>query len=114
MIKIACNAGKLLAIMTIAVFANNANAQDTKESAKEKTTTVTFTATEMGCGTDSKMVETALYRKRGVKNVKITGETITVIYNPEKVKPEELMNVIENTGTCEDSKAKVHKVTIKT
>ena len=67
----------------------------------------------MGCRTDSKMVETALYRKAGVKLVKIDGDTIVITYNPSKVKPEDLKTVIENTGTCEDPNAKVHKVKFK-
>ncbi len=106
-------AGRMLAIMAIIAFSNSASAQS-KDTAKTKTSVVMFTATEMGCGTDSKMVETALYRKKGVKSVKIDGENITVTYYPAKVKPEELKAVIENTGTCEDPNAKVHKVKIKT
>ncbi len=106
-------AGKMLAIIAIAVVSNTAQAQS-KDSAKTKTSIVTFTATDMGCATDCKMVETALYRKKGVKSVKIDGETITVTYYPAKVKPEDLQAVIENTGSCEDPNAKVHKVKIKT
>ncbi len=75
--------------------------------------TVVFTVTEMGCKTDSKMVETALYRKAGIKKVKIEGSTVTVTYNPSKITQSEIISVIENTGTCEDPKAKVHKVSIK-
>ena len=66
------------------------------------------------CKTDSKMVETALYRKKGVKSVKTIDDAITIVYDPNKVKPEELKSIIENTGTCEDPNAKVHKVKIKT
>lgn len=101
--------GQLLVIFLFAFMANKSMAQ----TEAPKTATVVFTATEMGCGTDSKMVETALYRKSGVKNVKIEGETITVVYNPKKVKPDDLKTIIENTGTCEDPKAKVHKVKFK-
>jgi copper chaperone CopZ len=106
-------ASSMLVILVLTVITNTVQAQ-TKDSTKSKTTTVTFTATDMGCGTDSKMVETALYRKKGVKSVKIDGETITVVYYTAKVKPEDLKTVIENTGTCEDPNAKVHKVKIKT
>jgi len=111
--NIIMNASKLLVCITIAFISNTIQAQ-TKDSTKAKTSTVTFTATEMGCGTDRKMVETALYRKKGVKSVKVEGETITIVYDPAKVKSEELKTVIENTGSCEDPNAKVHKVKIKT
>ncbi len=107
-------AGRVLAVIIIAFFANNAKAQTTTDKKVKQQDTVVFTATEMGCNTDKKMVETALYRKNGVKNVTISGETITVVYNPGKVKPDDLKAVIENTGTCEDPNAKVHKVKIKT
>ena len=79
-----------------------------------KTATTTFKASNMGCSTDSKMVETALYRKKGVKKVKIDGESITVTFNPAKISVSDLKTVIENTGTCEDPNAKVHEVEIKT
>lgn len=108
------NAGHLLAILTIALSAVTANAQTSKDSTKSKTATITFTVTEMDCKTDSKMVETALYRKKGVKSVKTTEDVMTIVYYPEKIKPEELKAVIENTGTCEDPDARVHKVSIKT
>jgi copper chaperone CopZ len=104
---------KISAILVLALCANTIQAQTKKDSSKAKTSTIVFTATDMGCATDSKMVETALYRKKGVKSVKIVGETISVVYNPDKVKPEELKTAIENTGTCEDPNAKVHKVKIK-
>ncbi len=112
--NIILNAGRLLAILSITIFANSAEAQTKKDTAKAITSTVTFTVSDMGCKTDTKMVETALYRKKGVKSVKVEGELITVVYNPDKVKPEELKAVIENTGTCEDPNAKVHKVKINT
>lgn len=76
--------------------------------------TVVFSATEMSCATDSKMVEKALYRKKGVKKVIIKDDIITVYFNPSKVKISDLQSAIENTGTCEDPNAKVHKVEIKT
>ncbi len=79
-----------------------------------KTATTTFKASNMECSTDSKMVETALYRKKGVKKVKIDGESITVTFNPSKISVSDLKTVIENTGTCEDPNAKVHEVEIKT
>lgn len=107
------NAGRMLAVIAVILITNTAEAQS-KDSTKSKTSTVTFTATDMGCGTDRKMVETALYRKKGVKSVAIEGESVTVVYYTAKVKPEELQAVIENTGTCEDPNAKVHKVKIKT
>jgi copper chaperone CopZ len=107
------NAGRMLAVIAVFLITNTAEAQS-KDSTKSKTSTVTFTATDMGCGTDRKMVETALYRKKGVKSVSIEGESVTVVYYTAKVKPEELQAVIENTGTCEDPNAKVHKVRIKT
>ena len=108
------NAGQLLAILAVTVFSFTAKAQTSKDSTKSKTATITFTVTEMDCKTDSKMVETALYRKKGVKSVKTVEDVMTIVYYPEKVKPEELKSVIENTGTCEDPNARVHKVSIKT
>lgn len=89
---------------TVSISANVSGATDS---------TVVFTVTEMGCKTDSKMVETALYRKAGIKKVKIEGSTVTVTYNPSKITQSEIISVIENTGTCEDPKAKVHKVSVK-
>lgn len=76
-------------------------------------TTITLTATEMGCKTDAKMVETALYRKSGVKKVVIDGDNITVTFNNKKITAAQIISVIENTGTCEDPNAKVHKVKSK-
>ena len=69
--------------------------------------------TEMACKTDSKMVQTALYRKGGVKKVAIDGETVAVTYNPSKISRSQIIEIIENTGTCEDPNAKVHKVKVK-
>lgn len=112
--NIVFNAGRLLAILTIALLTNNAKAQATKDTAKAKTASITFTVTGMDCQTDSKMIETALYRKKGVKSVKTTDDNITVVYNPDKVKPEDLKTIIENTGSCEDPNVKVYKVKIKT
>jgi copper chaperone CopZ len=107
-------ASKYLAILTIALFANAANAQTTtKDSSKVKPASITYSVSDMDCKTDSKMVETALYRKKGVKSVKTIDDAITIVYDPSKVKPEELKTIIENTGTCEDPNAKVHKVIIK-
>ncbi|MDI1234587.1 MAG: heavy metal-associated domain-containing protein [bacterium] len=107
-------ASKYLAILTIALFAKTTQAQSTtKDSSKVKTATITYSVSDMDCKTDSKMVETALYRKKGVKSVKTVNENITIIYQPDKVKPDELKSIIENTGTCEDPNAKVHKVKIK-
>ena len=74
--------------------------------------TAVFSATEMSCKTDSKLVEKALFRTKGVKKVLISGESITVTFNPQKVSTATLKSVIENTGTCEDPNAKVHKVEI--
>lgn len=110
--KSTIKAGKWLFILAVACLSQTAKAQS-NDSAKAKTQTVAFIATEMGCATDSKMVETALYRKKGVKSVIISGDTITVVYNPAKLKPEDLQAVIENTGTCEDPDARVHKATRK-
>ncbi|HEY1046789.1 MAG TPA: hypothetical protein VGF79_10140 [Bacteroidia bacterium] len=76
-------------------------------------TTITLTATEMGCKTDAKMVEIALYRKSGVKKVVIDGDNITVTFNSKKITAAQIISVIENTGTCEDPNAKVHKVKSK-
>ncbi len=108
------NAGKLLVVLIIAAYTTTAKGETPKDTTKSKTETVILTVTEMGCRTDSKMVETALYRKRGVKTVKTEGETVTIVYSPDKIKLEEIKAVIESTGTCEDPNAKVHKVKIKT
>jgi copper chaperone CopZ len=110
--KIKFNAGYILAILSFILISNTAQAQ-AKDSSKTKTATVVFSSTDMGCSTDSKMVETALYRKKGVKSVKINGDIITVVYYPSKTSTGELKTVIENTGTCEDPNAKVHKVKIR-
>lgn len=114
----------ILIIAAVFISANTVNAcqiqiinsieLNYKDTTTKKTQTVTFTATDMGCSTDSKMVETALYRKKGVKKVKITGETIVVEFDPSKITVAEIKTTIENTGSCEDPKAKIHKVKIKT
>lgn len=100
-------------------FCNNTYANNQKSNSKiqlQDTTssqkTVVFSATEMSCKTDSKMVEKALFRTKGVKKVSIQDSNITVTFNPQKVNTETLKSVIENTGTCEDPNAKVHKVSI--
>lgn len=111
-------AALMLAAITLiitACFGKNSDKTKTVTAAISTVTdsTVVFTVTEMGCKTDSKMVETALYRKAGIKKVKIEGSTVTVTYNPSKITQSEIISVIENTGTCEDPKAKVHKVSVK-
>ena len=74
--------------------------------------TIVLSVSEMGCKTDSKMVQTALYRRVGIKKVILSG-TVTVTFNPQKISVKEIVSIIENTGTCEDPNAKVHKVKIK-
>ena len=112
--KYILNSSKILAIMLFMLIAKTSNANTYKATPKTKLDTAIFTATAMGCTTDSKMVETALYRKGGVKNVKIKEDVITVVFNSTKITKDELIKVIENTGTCEDPNAKVHKVKVKT
>jgi copper chaperone CopZ len=80
----------------------------TKKTVKSQT--VTYTVTEMGCNTDQKILETALYRTKGVKKVTIQDEKVIVTFNPQKVSSDEIIKVIENTGTCEDPNDKIHKV----
>lgn len=104
--------GLILSILAIFAFSSPEKSL-AKGDDETKTSTVVFSVTEMGCATDRKLVETALYRKKGVKKVKIEEETITVTYNSAKVSVDELKAIIENTGTCEDPNAKVHKVTVK-
>ncbi len=101
---------KWLIISLCILFVNTAKANNSKDTAVK---TETFTVTEMGCATDSKMVEKALYRKKGVKKVQLGDGEITITYNITIVKREELIQTIENTGTCEDPNAKVHKVKLK-
>ena len=93
-------------------YANNQTNKPQFQDTTSTSSTVVFTATEMACKTDSKMVEKALFRTKGVKKVTINGESITVTFNPQKVNSDTLKSVIENTGTCEDPNAKVHKVEI--
>lgn len=99
-------------LVAVILTAGAMQAQNQTNSDQPDKKTLVLSATDMGCKTDCKLVETALYRKKGVKSVKIEGETITIVYNPKKVKPEELQAAVENTGTCEDPNAKVHKVKI--
>ncbi|NQW42280.1 MAG: hypothetical protein HQ463_02460 [Bacteroidetes bacterium] len=106
-------ANKILAILLFMLIAKSSNACSYKAKPKIKLDTAIFTATAMGCTTDSKMVETALYRKGGVKNVKIKDDSIKIVFNSSKISKDELIKVIENTGTCEDPNAKVHKVKVK-
>lgn len=101
---------KWLIISICIFFANQAKASNSNDTAVK---TETFTVTEMGCATDSKMVEKALYRKKGVKKVQLGDGEITIKYNSTLVKREDLIQAIENTGTCEDPNAKVHKVKLK-
>ncbi len=105
---------KLLVIMLFMIIAKSSYSNVSSSKPKIKLDTAVFTVTGMGCTTDNKMVETALYRKGGVKKVNIKDDVITIVFNPNKVKKDELIQAIENTGTCEDPNAKVHKVKIKT
>jgi hypothetical protein len=54
-----------------------------------------------------------LYRRVGIKKVILSEGTVTVAFNPQKISVKEIVSIIENTGTCEDPNAKVHKVKIK-
>ena len=75
--------------------------------------TIVLSVSEMGCKTDSKMVQTALYRRVGIKKVILSEGTVTVTFNPQKISVKEIVSIIENTGTCEDPNAIVHTVKIK-
>lgn len=77
-------------------------------------TSIHLKVTEMSCKTDAKMVQTALYRKSGIKKVSIVDDIVSVLFNPLKISMIEIINTIENTGTCEDPNAKVHKVKFNT
>ncbi len=107
-----------IVVMLMAFYNNtyaNTNISNTSNQFQDTAstqTTVVFSATEMACKTDSKMVEKALFRTKGVKKVSILDSNITVTFNPQKVSTATLKSVIENTGTCEDPNAKVHKVEI--
>ena len=46
-----------------------------------------------------------------LKIKKRNGEDVS--FNPQKISVKEIVSIIENTGTCEDPNAKVHKVKIK-
>lgn len=104
---------KTLVTLLFIIIAKTINAQENKINSKIKLDTTTLTVTAMECSTDSKMVEKALYRQKGVKKVTIKEDIIIIVFNSSKVTQTKLINVIENTGTCEDPNAKVHKVTIK-
>lgn len=95
-------------------FIGQASAQTASDTTKAKPVkTVTLTVTGMGCVKDNKIVEDALYEKKGVKSVDIDGEIIKIKYDERKVKKEELIAAIEACGTCEDKSARPHKVTGK-
>lgn len=103
--------GFLLMLCLFLGLSNSAQAQS--KDNKNKIDTVTFTATSMDCVLDCKLVETALYRQKGVKKVKIDADTIVVVFNPSKNNAEQLKTVIENTGSCENPDDKIHKAAIK-
>ncbi len=104
---------KIIFLLLLAAINQNIFAQKEKKS-KTKDSTISFTVTEMGCKTDSKMVETSLYRLKGVKKVKINGEEVTVTFNPKKINSRAIIQAIENTGSCEKPEEKIHQVKIKT
>ncbi|MDP2175259.1 MAG: heavy metal-associated domain-containing protein [Bacteroidota bacterium] len=96
-------------ILLASIFANTSPLlSQTQKPVKSQT--VTYTVTDMGCSTDQKILETALYRKKGIKKVAIQADKITITFNPQKISNEEIIKVIENTGTCEDPNDKIHKV----
>jgi copper chaperone CopZ len=103
----------LVAISQTLIADNNTN-NSTLSVAENTVITETFTVSDMGCATDRKMVETALFKLKGVKKVVVANGEVTVTYDSSKVKREDIVKTIENTGTCEDPNAKVHKVKLKT
>ena len=111
----------ILAISLLVFFQKNSFASAKNTSSKVNTnhfantadSTIVLSVSEMGCKTDSKMVQTALYRRVGIKKVILSEGTVTVTFNPQKISVKEIFSIIENTGTCEDPNAKVHKVKIK-
>jgi len=111
----------ILAISLLVFFQENSFASAKNTSSKVNTnhfantadSTIVLSVSEMGCKTDSKMVQTALYRRVGIKKVILSEGTVTVTFNPQKISVKEIFSIIENMGTCEDPNAKVHKVKIK-
>ena len=111
----------LLAISLLVFFQKNSFASAKNKSsivttnhfANTTDSTIVLSVSAMGCKTDSKMVQTALYRRVGIKKVILSEGTVTVAFNPQKISVKEIVSIIENTGTCEDPNAKVHKVKIK-
>ena len=111
----------ILAISLLVFFQKNSFASAKNTSSKVNTnhfantadSTIVLSVSEMGCKTDSKMVQTALYRRVGIKKVILSEGTVTVTFNPQKISVKEIFSIIENMGTCEDPNAKVHKVKIK-
>jgi copper chaperone CopZ len=111
----------ILAISLLVFFQENSFASAKNTPSKVNTihfantadSTIVLSVSEMGCKTDSKMVQTALYRRVGIKKVILSEGTVTVTFNPQKISVKEIFSIIENTGTCEDPNAKVHKVKIK-
>jgi copper chaperone CopZ len=96
-------------VLLVSLFANTSPIlSQTQKPVKSQT--VTYTVTDMGCSTDQKILETALYRKKGIKKVAIQANKITITFNPQKISSDEIIKVIENTGTCEDPNDKIHKV----
>lgn len=96
----------------------NASAENTAGTIRTATagpddSTVVLISTGMDCKEDCKLVEKALYRTKGVKQVAITGDSVTVRFNPAKTSSPVLSKIIENTGSCEDPDARIHKVMIK-
>lgn len=103
--------GMLLFIISIHTDAENITRASVHAGPEDST--IVFISTGMGCSEDNKMVEKALFRKKGVKQVVISGDTVTVRFRPGKTTASELAAAIESTGTCEDPNARVHKVMIK-
>lgn len=103
-----------IALLLLVSIHGHIYAQKQNSNNKPHPVTDRFDVTAMECSTDSKMVEKALYRQKGVKEVKIEGSVVTVTYQPGKITREKIVTVIEQTGTCEDPKARVHKTTLLT
>ncbi len=97
----------LMAGMVLLVSAVTALACDKDKQAKSEMSmasancaTASFTVTGMHCGNCASHVKEALSKVEGVQNVIVSFEDsrAMVEYNPEKVKPEQLLTTAQTTG----------------
>lgn len=103
---------KLILWTIVAVFFSLSLCSDIKAQASD--TTITVKVKGVGCATDIQMIQAQVKKLNGVnacETVK-TGATTSfeVIFNPDLVGKEGIVQAIEDTPGCENPEARPYKV----